>query len=168
MTISISWATKVINIPQGDLTPISGSLYELNVNSFRLILKNLEASEAGVWALDTHRHNTEVTLGGVTFARTLEIINGYTITFGNGQYAVRLVGANNNISDVVNVNNVSIRSSNSAGLVSVGVSVEDRAAIADAIWDEVISGHSGTGSSGEVIDRIDKTGGDNQALILAT
>jgi len=34
----------------------------------------------------------------------------------DGQYAVNLVGANSNVGDVVNVNQVSVRSSNSAGL----------------------------------------------------
>jgi hypothetical protein len=29
----------------------------------------------------THIHNTAVTLSGVTYARTVEIINGYTIDF---------------------------------------------------------------------------------------
>jgi hypothetical protein len=44
------------------------------------------------------------------------MINNYTVTFEDGQYAVNLVGANSNIADVVNVNQVSVRSANSAGL----------------------------------------------------
>ena len=54
----------------------------------------------------------------MTLARTVEIINGYTVTFEDGQYAVNLVGANSNVGDVVNVNQVSVRSANSAGLVT--------------------------------------------------
>jgi len=75
---------------------------------------------------DTHKHNTEVTLAGMTLARTVEIINGYTITFEDGQYAVNLTGANNNIADALNVNQVSVRSANTAGLVvgeTAGISV---------------------------------------------
>jgi hypothetical protein len=53
----------------------------------------------------------------VTLARVVEIINDYTITFENGTYAVNLAGANSNIGDVVNLNSVSVRSANSAGLV---------------------------------------------------
>jgi hypothetical protein len=120
MTISINWATKVINVPKADLTNLGGGVYELDVDWFRLQLKNIEDSEEGMNFPDTHRHNTEVTLGSLVLARVVEIINGYTITFEDGQYAVNLVGANNNISDVANVNQVSIRSSNSAGMIVVG------------------------------------------------
>lgn len=119
MAITIDWGTKVISVPQADLTLISGSLYELDVDSFRLTLKDLEDDEDGMPFLRTHNHNTEVTLAGVTFARTVEIINGYTITFEDAQYRVRLAGANNNISDVTNVNQVSLIVQNSAGLITV-------------------------------------------------
>jgi len=51
-------------------------------------------------------------------ARVVEIINDYTITFEDGQYAVNLVGANSNVADRVNVNQVSVRASNSAGLIT--------------------------------------------------
>ena len=66
--------------------------------------------------LSTHNHVSPISVGGVQLARVVEIINGYTITFEDGQYAVNLAGANSNIGDRVNVNQVSIRSSNSAGL----------------------------------------------------
>lgn len=119
--ISIDWNTKVINIPISFLTHISGSLYELDVNELRLALKDIEDSEDGMNFPDTHRHNTAVTLGGVTYARTVEIINGYTITFEDigSPYRVRCVGANHNISDVQNLNNVSLIVGNSAGLIVV-------------------------------------------------
>jgi len=116
-TPTINWATKVITIPQSFLTYISGSLYELDVDELRLVLKDIEDSEEGMSFLDTHRHNTQVTLSGVTYARTLEIINGYTVTFENGNYTVRCVGANHNLADVKNVNYVSLIIGNSAGLI---------------------------------------------------
>jgi hypothetical protein len=119
MAISIDWATKVIFVPKNYLTNTGGGVYELDVNQFRLDLKDLEDSEVGMSYPTTHNHNTAVTLGGVTYARIVEMINGYTVTFENGSYAVRLVNANTNIEDVTNVNNVSVRSSNSAGLIEV-------------------------------------------------
>jgi hypothetical protein len=119
VAISINWATKVISIPQADLTLVDTGIYELDVDEFRLDLKDLEDSEEGIIFDKTHTHNTEVTLSGVTYARFIEIINGYTITFEDGQYAVNLTGANNNIADVMNVNQVSLRSFNSAGLITV-------------------------------------------------
>lgn len=121
MAISITWGTKVITIPQSYLTLITGSLYELDTDQFRLDLKALEDDEEGVAFPDTHRHNTEITIAGVTYARTIEIINGYSITFENGSYSVRLSGSNNNFFDVengiLNQNNVQVISQNSAGLI---------------------------------------------------
>ena len=117
MAISIYPATRVITIPQADLTSLGGGVYQLDVNQFRLWLKDYEDNETGMYLSDTHRHNTEVTVGGVTLARVIEIINGYTVTFEDGAYAVTLTGGNNNLADVMNVNNVSLRSNNSAGLI---------------------------------------------------
>jgi hypothetical protein len=121
MAITINWATKVINVPKADMTLIQSNpteIRELNQNQFRLNLKSIEASEEGAPHIDTHRHNTTVDVGGITLARVVEIINGYTVTFEDGQYAVNLTGANSNVADVVNVNQVSVRSGNSAGLVT--------------------------------------------------
>lgn len=118
MPITINWITKIISVPQSFLDPQGGGLYELDLNDFRLALRGLEDDEEGIPFLITHRHNTEVTLGGLNYARVIEIINGYTVTFEDGQYAVSLIGANSNVADVSNVNQVSIRPNNSAGLIS--------------------------------------------------
>lgn len=118
MAISVDWGTRVINVPQADLTPLGGGIYELDLDQFRLALKALEDDEAGMPFPDTHIHNTEVTVGSLTLGRVIEIINGYTVTFEDGQYAVDCVGANSNIQEVVNRNQVSIGTYNSAGLIS--------------------------------------------------
>jgi hypothetical protein len=137
VAISVDWGTKVISVPQSYLTLVGGSVYELDVDQFRLDLKDLEDNEAGMSFPDTHHHTAAITLGGVTLAEVVEIINGYTVTFENGSYAVNLVGANNNIGDVTNVNSVSIRSANSAGLVQIisgsGVTEADKDDIRDRI-----------------------------------
>ena len=119
--ISIDWGTKIISVPKSYLTLIQSSpteIRELPLNQFRLDLKALEVDFEGIPHLVTHRHNTEVTLGGIVYARTIEIINGYTVTFEDGNYAVNLTGANSNVGDVVNLNQVSVRSQNAAGLIS--------------------------------------------------
>ena len=121
MTITVDWANQIIDIPKVDTTLIQSNpteIRELDVNGLRLILKDLEDDEEGMPFLDTHRHNTEVLLAGITYARVFEIINGYTVTFEDGQYAVNLFGANHNVGDVTNVNQVSVRVNNSAGLIS--------------------------------------------------
>ena len=120
MAITIDWATKIIHIPKADTTLVSSSpseVRELNVNAFRLRLKDLEDDAEGITFLITHIHSTIVTVGGVTFARLVEIINGYTVTFEDGPYTVNLVGANSNITEVTNLNMVSVRTANSAGLI---------------------------------------------------
>ena len=122
---TINWATRVITIPQSFLTYISGSLYELDVDKLRLALKNIEDSEEGMLFIDTHRHSTQVILSGVTYARALEIINGYTVTLEDGQYAVRCIGANHNLADVKNLNQVSLIIGNSAGLVGISGLTEE-------------------------------------------
>jgi ornithine cyclodeaminase/alanine dehydrogenase-like protein (mu-crystallin family) len=122
MAISVYWPTGVITVLQADLTPLGGSRYQLDVNDFRLALKDLEDSEDGqVWPT-THNHNTELTLSGVTYARSFEIINGYTVEFEDGIYSVTCVGANHNIADVKTVNSVSLIIGNSAGLIAVSAS----------------------------------------------
>lgn len=119
MALSINPLTHVITIPRGDMEPPTGSSCELNVNTFRMALKNWEDNEEGIGQPKTHNHNTEVVVGGLTLARVVEILAPYTITFENLQYSVNLVGANNNIADKVNLNQVSVRSNNSAGMISV-------------------------------------------------
>lgn len=121
MALSVNWATGVITVPKADTVLFDIGPPEIrtySVNTFRLALKDLEDDE-GMSYLDTHSHNTEVTLGGLALARTFEIINGYTITFEDGLYTVRLSGANHNILDVANPNQVNLQASNSAGLVNL-------------------------------------------------
>lgn len=119
--IVVFWDTKVVYIPKVSLTLVQSTpteIWELDLNQFRLKLKSLEDDEEGMPYPDTHHHNTEVNVGGITLARVVEIINDYTITFEDGKYAVNLIGANSNVGDRVNVNQVSVRSQNSAGLTS--------------------------------------------------
>lgn len=146
MAISINWATQVINVPKTDTQLVQSSpteIRELDIDSFRLDLKDLEDDEEGIPFLDTHSHNPPVTVGGVTLARVVEIINGYTVTFEDGAYAVNLVGANSNIADVTNVNQVSVRSANSAGL-TYSKQVEDISFEDARVWIDTNNGLSGT------------------------
>ena len=116
MAISVDWPNRVINVPQADLTLLSGTSYTLDIDWFRLQLKDLEDEPEGILWPDTHVHTPPVTLSGSTYARFVEIINGYTVTFEDGNYGVALQGANNNIVDVLNRNQVGVIANNSAGL----------------------------------------------------
>lgn len=148
--LTMDWATKIVTVPISYLTLVQTlpvPIYNLPLNQFRLDLKGLEASEDGMPFLNTHNHNTEVLLGGIVYARIIEMINGYTVTFEDGQYAVNLVGANSNVGDVVNVNQVSVRSQNSAGLISNDAI--EYSSFNGGVWiDE--SNHTGIAVSGTV------------------
>lgn len=124
MALTLDPATKQIDVPQADLTFVSGTLYSLDTDAFRINVMALLASESYIWMEDAYSHNGEVTVAGTTFARTLEFINGYSIKFEDtgSQYSVRLEGSNNNIFDVENgilvpTSLVTVISGNSAGLV---------------------------------------------------
>ena len=142
MPISINWGAKIINVSIDSLEFVSTNIYKLDINTFRLALKALEESEDGMAFPDTHRHNTEVDVAGITLARVVEMINDYTITFEDDQYLVTLYGANSNISDVINFNQVSVRAVTSAGLlVSVqgsGVTEQDKSDIATAVHEREV------------------------------
>jgi len=120
MASSINWDTRRITVPQADLTLVSGVTYDFDIDVFRLGLKDLEDDETGMSFPRTHRHNTEVTLSGVTYSRTVEVINGYTVEFEDtgAAYTVNCVGANHNIGDVFipGTSEVSLVINNSAGL----------------------------------------------------
>ena len=171
MAISVDWPNKVITVPRSYLTLVSGSIYQLDVEQFRLDLKNLEDDELGIVFEDTHRRNAPVTLAGTTYAQTFEVINGYTITFQDvgTPYRVSITGANNNIADVTNVNtNVSLQTNNSAGLIVVsggGGGGPTAGQIADAVWDEDLSGHTIPGSGGKVVGDTGVTVDISQAKI---
>ena len=129
MAISITYATLVIYVPKTYLTLESGTIYTLDSDVLRLDLKDLEDDEEGIAHPDTHRHNPEVTIAGVTYAKTIEIINGYSIEFEDGQYTVIIEGSNNNFHDVLNgilvQNQVQVIPTNSAGLIVVEGGCED-------------------------------------------
>jgi len=145
MALSINRNTNVIYVPKADLTLISGTLYELDVDAFRLELKALEDDEDGMPYSDTHRHNTEVTLAGLTYARTVEILSPYTVEFEDGQYSVSCIGANHNLSDVKVANQVSLIINNSAGLIDVNKEDIETSSYNGSIYWDSVDGTDGTG-----------------------
>lgn len=147
MAITIDWATQIISVPKADTQLVAigpPEIRQLDIDVFRLTLKKLEGEEEGMPFILTHVHNPPVTVGGVTLARVVEIVNGYTVTFEDGQYAVNLVGANSNIADVANVNQVSIRSANSAGL-TFSEQINAQSFIDATVFIDIDNGLAGTG-----------------------
>jgi hypothetical protein len=118
MASTMDWLTGTITVPQSDLSFVSGTLYAQDTRAWWDEMKALEASEEGMPFIDIQRHGEETTIAGVTYSQGIEIINSYTITYEDGQYAARLDGSNNNLFDegILNRNQVSIIPTNSAGL----------------------------------------------------
>jgi hypothetical protein len=137
MAISINHLTRVITIPQADLTLISGSQYQLDINDLKAWLEDLLDSEQEITLPSTHRHNTTLVIAGITYARTFEIINGFTVEFEDGTYTATTIGANHNLSDVKVQSQVSLVTNNSAGLQIVtqgsGLSASEQTKL-DELW----------------------------------
>ena len=142
MPITVDSVTHVITVPQSYLTPVSAGLFLLDTNQFRLDL--------GLWASGVdgrsepfpYDHNTEYTVAGVTYARKVELINGYSWELENTgtYYSVTLSGSNNNLFDVANGifipnGNVGLIPNNAAGLQTVstgsGLSPAESAALSN-------------------------------------
>ncbi len=158
MATTVNWITGEITVPRADMPiiQVSPEVRELDTSAFFDDLKNLEASEEGMPWPDTQRHNLSYTISGVQYAEAIEVIDPYFVTFEDGQYRVSLSGSNNNIIDVATANQVGILGNNSAGLIfnqgqSIGQGDLDN--IADAVWDEAISGHTTSGTFGSWVQK---------------
>ena len=125
MAITIDYTTRIISIPKADLTLVQSTpfeAYELDIDAFRLELKDIEDNVGGISFVDTHFSSAAVTADGGVVARVFEIINGYTVTFEDGAYTVNLVGASTNISEVTNSNQVQVHGTSSTDLAQHDVS----------------------------------------------
>jgi hypothetical protein len=139
--MTVDWKNKIIDIPKTDLTLVTGTLYELDTEWFKDEIRALESDVYGMPNIRIIDHNTSYTVAGTTYARKVEVVNGYRVKFEDGQYSVRLVGSNNNLFDVENgvlfQNQVQVIATNSAGLIvktviaGSGVTEQDKEDIAD-------------------------------------
>ena len=135
MALTVDFLTHNVMIPQSFLTLVSGSLYELDTEVFRLDLNSMMADEDHIWMKDYAARNAPVTVAGTTFAQSIELINGWSIEFENLASSVRLVNSNNNFFDVeggslIPSPLVNVIGQNSAGLI-----------IAPPVLSEVIKGN---------------------------
>ena len=65
---TINYLTKVISVPQSFLSFVAGVSWTLDTDDFRIALRDLEDDAAGMVHDITHNHNTEIVLGGITYA----------------------------------------------------------------------------------------------------
>lgn len=156
--IYVEWGTRTIYVPRqyGTLVQTTPKeIRQLDIATLWQDLVDLEDTVDGMPFPDTHRNIEPITVGGVTLARVVEIINDYEVLFEDGQYTVQLIGANSNVADRTIQNQVSVTTSNSAGLVEVGGG-SDPGTIAEAVWDAAGVAHTIDGSTGEILQFIRK------------
>lgn len=123
--LTVDWPTKVITIPQANLTLVSGSRYTYSVEQFFTdLLETFATEEAMVFEI-SYENSPPVNVGSIQLARVLQAINNYTWTFEDGEYSVELTAGNTNVFDVINKNNVNVFSANSAGLIQVELLVNN-------------------------------------------
>lgn len=145
MAISVNWVTGVIYVPKADTTLVDAGppeVRELDVDALRLTLRDLEDDPDGRPWPRTHNHNTQLTIGGVTYSRVFEIIPPYTIEFEDGQYGVNLYGANHNILDRRVQNQVSLNVSNSAGSTVPGMTEEQATTLIKSLLNGMVARQS--------------------------
>lgn len=145
--ITINWGTKVITVPKTDTALVQAGppeIRELDLDVFRQSLNDLQDDEEGMSFVHTHIHLAPVILAGVTYVRVVEIVNGYTITFEDGSYAVNVVGGNSNIGDVVNRNSVGVNTANSGGLIQ----------LTDDPWTSSLPGSYAAGTAGQLVGAV--------------
>lgn len=130
MAISIDWPSAVITINQTDpeVSLVSGTTYELDTNAFRLAIKALEDDPEGMPWPKVTRHNTVITIDGIQYVRSWEILPPYTVVcLPDTGWRLRMDGqSNNNIHSegILTLNSVQVIPQNSAGntVTQTGVS----------------------------------------------
>lgn len=118
MAITVDWVTSVVTIPRADMTLVQSTpieVRELDLDVLHLDLRDKEDDE-GLLYPSTHNYTAALNIGEVTLAPVFEFLAPYTFTIEDGQYAINVVGGNSNIADRININNVGVRTANSAGL----------------------------------------------------
>ena len=137
MGLVIDWAAGTIEVPKVDTTQIAAGppteirTYDLNV--FRLELRDLEDDPDGRPWPNTHSHNEDVLVSGVTLPDVVLLSDYYTWNMEDGQYVVQLLNANSNLLDRIVSNQVSVIATNTTGPLqsAASLTVGD---IADAVW----------------------------------
>lgn len=126
MALSLDVLNLICTVPQTDMPDVTGGaaseIRQLDLDLFRKEWGALMDDEPYVSYPWPFEWTQPVTLGGITYAPLLRVINGWTIIFTAGTYSVNIVGANSNMSDVVIKNTVGVNTQNSAGLIQTAVS----------------------------------------------
>jgi len=161
ISVDYTGARFCINVPQADLTLVSGTLYTHDTDAFWDEMKAWEASEIGIVFEDMQSHNAAYTVFGITYAPKVEILNEtnssnvdlYQVCYiPDTAYSVRLEGSNNNIADIQNTilknTTTQVIPGNAAGLIGNAKIDEIHGGVQRKIWVDTTLGTDGSGYQG--------------------
>lgn len=162
MAITIDYITNEILVPKADTVltgtdPISGrELRELDLNDFWKALGDIQDDQTDVWASTAYINTPPQDLGSITLARSVLIQEPYFVTFEDGTYQVNLINGNSNVATRCTVNSVQVIPNNSVGLAvsQSTLTTQDKADIAETVWDELESNHNTSGTFGAKIKKL--------------
>ena len=141
MAYAVDWVNKIITIHKADMTQVEVSpyeIYELSLEDFWETIHDLQDNIVAMPFIEIMDNTPPAILGTTTFARTLQIINGWKILFENDDYLVDIVDGNSNLAQNTVRNQVSVYTNNSAGLIEGGAG--GSGATAEEVWDEFLDG----------------------------
>jgi hypothetical protein len=111
LAYSVDWVTRIVTIPQADLTFVATDDYELNVVTFWSTIHDIQDSGVGIIHDRIMTANAPTPFG----PRGVQIVNGYQIEFEDGAYTVTLTNANSDIIANHVLNQVSIQAQTLTG-----------------------------------------------------
>lgn len=113
MALSCYWPNKFITVPKSELTLISGTRYQITVNYWWQLLRELAETVEGI-VFDTPYNSTAATS---STPQIVDLINGYTAEFEDGLYSVDVIGGNTNWREIEVKNQVSVGTNNTTGFI---------------------------------------------------
>jgi len=146
--ITIDYSTFIISVPKADTqfietNPNTGlEIRQLNVETFAKALADAQDDSIGMWAPTAFEYTAPKDVGGIQLAPVILILAPYTVTFEDAQYAVNVIGGNTNLQDFTNVNQVSIRPSNSVGS-TFSDAINEQSYQDASIWIDTNDGEAG-------------------------
>ncbi len=116
MAISVNYSSSpwLITIPKADLTLISGTKYQLTVDTFWQLLRDYADSEEGIVNPVIY---TRIAATASTPSITEVNADYYSLQFEDGLYSVNIINGNTNIRDVEVKNQVSVATNNTTGFI---------------------------------------------------
>ena len=115
ITVDYSVTPFLITIPQSDLTLITGTQYQLTVDTFWLLLRDFTDNENAVPQPKLYRR-TPATASTPSITEIEEAY--YALQFENGAYSVNIINGNTNIREVEVKNTVSVNTNNTTGFIN--------------------------------------------------